>query len=486
MATTESEGGVPGRDAQAHAAPGAPDPAAASGAPNTSQDLAAFDPDPAFLTDLAASIPGALYRIVAGAYGQWRFTYLSPGIQELYGISVQEVLSDHMALAACMWERDRPAYVQANIQAFQQMTALHHEYRITARDGQVRWIELKAVPRRTAEGEVAWTGLMLDVSQRKHVEAALQASEATYRTLFETVPQGVVYHDATGAITAANPAALRILGLSLDQLQGRTSMDPRWRAVREDGSPLPGEEHPAMVALRTGQEVRNVLMGVHVPDRPDSQSQAWILVSAVPLFEGGALHQVYATFEDITERVLLTQEIRRQATTDFLTGAPNRRSFMSRLALEFDRVLRHPGLRCGLLALDLDHFKRVNDTWGHAAGDAVLCHLVELAQGLIRTTDLLGRTGGEEFSVLLPDTPPEAVLAMAERLRERVAATPAVFEGRHIPISLSIGGSLIDAQDADADAVLARADEALYAAKESGRNAVRAQWPRPFEAAAGS
>jgi diguanylate cyclase (GGDEF)-like protein len=159
---------------------------------------------------------------------------------------------------------------------------------------------------------------------------------------------------------------------------------------------------------------------------------------------------------------------------------------MSRLALEFDRVRRHPNLRCGMLALDLDHFKRVNDTWGHAAGDAVLCHLVQLAQGLIRTTDLLGRTGGEEFSVLLPDTPPEAVLAMAERLRERVAATPAVFEGRHIPMSLSIGASLIDVQDADADAVLARADEALYAAKKSGRNAVRAQWPWPLAVATGS
>jgi phosphoesterase RecJ-like protein len=94
-------------------------------------------------------------------------------------------------------------------------------------------------------------------------------------------------------------------------------------------------------------------MGLHVPDRPENQSQAWILVNAVPLLEDGLVCQVYATFEDITERVLLTQEIRRQATTDFLTGAPNRRSFMSRLALEFGRVRRHPHLRCGMLALDL-------------------------------------------------------------------------------------------------------------------------------------
>ncbi len=477
MSAADNRPNVKSEPAATQAAAATSGSAGSTGVLGTPQDPQRFEPDLAFLADLAASIPGAMYRIVAGAYGQWRFTYLSPGIEELYGISVQEVLRDHTALAACMWEEDRAAYLQANIQAYEQMAALHHEYRITARDGQMRWIELKAVPRRTDQGEVIWTGLMLDASKRKHVEAALQASEATYRTLFETVPQGVVYQDATGAITSANPAALRILGLTLDQLQGRTSMDPRWRALREDGSPFPGEEHPAMVALRTGREVRDVLMGVHVPDRPEGRAQVWILVNAVPLLEGGVVRQVYATFEDITERVQLTQEIHRQATTDFLTGAPNRRNFMSRLALEFDRVRRHPSLSCGLLALDLDHFKRVNDTWGHAAGDAVLCHLVQLAQGLIRSTDLLGRTGGEEFSVLLPDTPPEAVLAMAERLRERVAATPAVFEGRHIPISLSIGASLIDPRDADADAVLARADQALYVAKEGGRNRVCARLP---------
>ena len=462
------------RDAER--ASGSQDPRGSALEP-TASDLSSFDPDPAFLADLAASIPGALYRVVAGAYGQWRFTYLSPGIHALYGITVEEVLANPMALAVCMWEQDREPYLKANIEAFRNMTALHQEYRITARDGQVRWIEVKAVPRHTATGEVSWTGMMLDVSQRKRAEAALRASEATYRTLFETVPQGVVYHDATGAITAANPAAQRILGLTLDQMQGRTSTDPRWRAVREDGSPFPGDQHPAMVALQTGHEVRDVVMGVHVPDRPEHSSHVWILVNAVPLFEDGRLHQVYATFEDITERELLAREVKRQATTDFLTGAPKRRSFMSRLPLEFDRVRRKPALQCGLLGLDLDHFKRVNDTWGHAAGDAVLCHLVNLVQGLIRSTDLLGRTGGEEFSLLLPDTPPEAVLAMAERLRQAVARSPVDFEGQRIDISLSIGASLIVAADADPDAVLARADEGLYAAKEGGRNTVRACWP---------
>ena len=89
----------------------------------TASDLSSFDPDPAFLADLAASIPGALYRIVAGAYGQWRFTYLSPGIHALYGITVEEVLANPMALAVCMWEQDREPYLKANIEAFRNMTA---------------------------------------------------------------------------------------------------------------------------------------------------------------------------------------------------------------------------------------------------------------------------------------------------------------------------------------------------------------------------
>lgn len=459
-------------------------PPDATGPASSGQDAAlafdrAYQPDQAFLGDLAASIPGAIYRIVSNAFGRWRFTYLSPGIQALYGISVDEVMRDPMALAACMWEEDRAAYQRANIEAYGNLATLRHEYRITTRGGQMRWIEVRAIPRATQPGETVWTGLMLDISDRKLAEVALKASEKTYRTLFETVPQGVVYHDPSGAITAANPAALRILGLSLDQLQNRTPMDPRWRALREDGSELPGDQHPAMVALRTGEPLRDVVMGVQVPGRPEGESLAWILVSAVPLFEDGRLAQVYATFEDITRRVVLSQELERQATTDFPTGAPNRRSFMSRLALEFERIRRHPELQCSVLALDLDHFKHVNDTWGHAAGDAVLRHLADQVGRLIRPADLLGRTGGEEFSVLLPDTRAEDARILAERLRQRVADTPAEFGGQAIAVTLSIGVSPIAADDADLDAVLARADEALYEAKKAGRNAVHVCLPTP-------
>ena len=135
----------------------------------------------------------------------------------------------------------------------------------------------------------------------KRAEEALRESEEKYRTLFETMAQGVVYQAADGRITSANPAAERILGLTLDQMQGRTSMDPRWKAIHEDGSAFPGETHPSMVALKSGKEVRNVVMGVF---NPLYDEYRWININAVPQFKSGEdkPYQVYTTFDDITER----------------------------------------------------------------------------------------------------------------------------------------------------------------------------------------
>ncbi|AFL72727.1 PAS domain S-box protein [Thiocystis violascens] len=143
----------------------------------------------------------------------------------------------------------------------------------------------------------------------QRAEAARRASESRYRNLFETMAQGVVYQDADGHILSANPAAQRILGLTLDQMQGRTSLDPQWRAVREDGSDFPGTDHPGMVALRTGHEVSGVLMGVFNPEREDYR---WINVHATPQFEPGAPrpYQVYATFEDVTEQKTAADALR--------------------------------------------------------------------------------------------------------------------------------------------------------------------------------
>jgi len=147
-----------------------------------------------------------------------------------------------------------------------------------------------------------------DITERKRAEAARRESDERYHLLFEAMAQGVVFQDAEGHIIQANPAAEKILGLTFDQLRGRTSADPRWHAVHEDGSDFPGDTHPAMVALRTGQIVNNVVMGVF---NPATESYRWINVSAVPRFVGDAEkpYQVFTTFEDITERKLAEQAL---------------------------------------------------------------------------------------------------------------------------------------------------------------------------------
>ncbi|MDO8835796.1 MAG: PAS domain S-box protein [Vicinamibacterales bacterium] len=128
------------------------------------------------------------------------------------------------------------------------------------------------------------------------------------RVLFETAPFGIVYQDRDGVILSANPAAERILGLSVDQMRGRTSADPHWQAIHEDGSPIPGDAHPAILALRSGKTVQNAVMGIF---NPEKASTAWIVISAVPLFQPGDTQpfQVYTTFVDLTD--LLRQDNRQ-------------------------------------------------------------------------------------------------------------------------------------------------------------------------------
>jgi diguanylate cyclase (GGDEF)-like protein len=183
------------------------------------------------------------------------------------------------------------------------------------------------------------------------------------------------------------------------------------------------------------------------------------------------LHQVYATFEDITERELLAREVKRQATTDFLTGAPNRRSFMSRLTLEFDRVKRKPALQCGLLGLDLDHFKRVNDTWGHAAGDQILADVAARLTEVAGGAALVARWGGEEFLVLLPDADEDEGGRVGERLRAALAARPLRPAPGADPVTVSVGVAGIGAHET-LSAAIDRADRAMYRSKSGGRDAV--------------
>ncbi len=184
---------------------------------------------------------------------------------------------------------------------------------------------------------------------------------------------------------------------------------------------------------------------------------------------------VQARVRNLLERQRLRRELVRLATTDELTGALNRRRFFELGEAERSRVKRYQQ-PCGLLMLDIDYFKTVNDQYGHATGDNVLKAFVETIQGLLRQSDVLGRLGGEEFGVLLPQTEPQGTLELAERLRGVVETMRVTTEDAStLSVTTSLGATQLNTTDRSFDEALQRADSALYAAKHGGRNRVHSE-----------
>jgi diguanylate cyclase (GGDEF)-like protein/PAS domain S-box-containing protein len=395
-----------------------------------------------------------------------RYRSVNPAYCQMYGYAEGDLLGRSFTMVVPAAERET---ILARHQAFlAQGGPLKGEFTVIRHDGEALYVVAESVKIPGDNGRGLRLAYVVDVTPYKQLERSLRSAADTYRTLFETVPQGIVYFDLAGNILTANPAALRILEVDFDELVGKSSHTWPWKFTDADAKPISTVNLPSNVAIRTGERVRGVVMGFETRRR----GRTWIEVSAVPLFKEGRLDQVYSCFEDITERVILGRELEQKATKDFLTGVANRASAIDRLVTEFEHKRRHADQRCAVLLLDLDYFKNVNDTMGHAAGDAVLRHVSSLLTDAVRTTDLVARMGGEEFLLLLRGTGLASALTLAQRMCERVAARCTDFEGTAITTTISIGASVMRTEDTSVDDVLARADQALYSAKNAGRNRV--------------
>jgi len=265
-------------------------------------------------------------------------------------------------------------------------------------------------------------------------------------------------------ITDVNAAALAQVGAEpANKEPGRLSLAQNFApsAMQEFGR--------ALLAMEEGAHLFQCESSFLRLDGVERQNELTLLV--MPGHEN-TLDFVIVSTLDITERKRLNEELVQLATTDFLTGLPNRREFMARLEDEQARLQRDVGGRAAVLMLDIDHFKDINDAHGHDWGDAVLRHLAGLMRDSQRKIDMLGRVGGEEFAILLPGADLDAARAFAERLRQRIADTPMGRNGSTIAITVSIGIASLAPAENSGDAALVRADQALYRAKRGGRNRV--------------
>ncbi len=235
-----------------------------------------------------------------------RFIYASSGYTDTLGYPPEDLLGG--SVFELIHEEDRKAAAGELRAMLSQRRAAHFTVRMRHEQGAWRWIECTARAFRTSGGEFRTTLFSRDVTDRVKAEAALRESEELFRSLIKDLRVGVALHDADARVLVCNDAALALLGLTEEEVLGKTSYDDSWRPTREDGTIIPPNERPVPLAIATGAPVRDIVYGVH---RPATGEQAWVLASAEPQFDAdGRVHRVICSLNDITARLMAEQELR--------------------------------------------------------------------------------------------------------------------------------------------------------------------------------
>lgn len=293
-------------------------------------------------------------------------------------------------------------------------------------------------------------------------------SEARLRTLVETIPDLIWVKDPDGAYLSCNPKFERLYGATEKEISGRTDYEFVDRE-RADAYRILDRETMAGDTPLINEET--VLYA-------DDGHEEWLETIRTPLRDSeGTLVGVLGIARNITKRKQAEEEARYLSSHDSLTGIYNRRMLEKRIIEEIDRAERYKHT-LSIFMVDLDHFKTVNDTYGHQSGDTVLRYLAKILADSIRKTDYVARYGGEEFIVVLPETPLSEAYELAERLCEEIKQYPIPLkDGQTIHVTASIGVAAFPKHHTSWEGLIGAADSAMYAAKQAGRNQVKVACP---------
>ncbi len=391
--------------------------------------------------------------------------YLSRNIDH-YGYDVDALLAEPEAWLQLIHAEDMPAIIreiEALLSGERELANI--EFRLKKADGAIAWFNGHGRMMRDAEGRLAAVeGILADITERKRAEEEQAFSRILLTTALECSPDAILIVDASGRIIKFNRHFVGLWNLPPSVLQS-------------------GLDEPtlAVVAEQAKNKSEFLARINYLYEHPDVQSHEEIELLDGRIIDrhSGALydpHQKYLGrvwfFRDITGKKLAEQKIARMARTNSLTGLPNRAAFLERLTLEFARA-RRGGAPFALHYLDIDHFKDVNDTLGHPAGDKLLCAVAERLAVSVRDTDMVARFGGDEFAVLQDNIGSNAAVEhLAGKIGEAIGA-PYELDDNRMSTSVSIGIVPYRADIANVDAMLMKADLALYRAKTDGRNRFR-------------
>ncbi|MET3116674.1 diguanylate cyclase (GGDEF)-like protein [Undibacterium sp. GrIS 1.8] len=312
------------------------------------------------------------------------------------------------------------------------------------------------------------TDLIALAIDKKNMEQSLEESEQRYRSVVTNLTEGIMVVAPGGQILTCNPSAMRILKINSNDAQNAGRRHRYFkRIINEDGTEQKMGDDLVSKVFRTNIPILNLSIGLELRDR----SIAWLVVNVLPISQisSKATTAVLISFTDTTEVRETQRQLQYIASHDALTGLPNRHQLHQRLQHALFNA-RHNQHKVAVLFLDLDRFKNVNDTAGHAAGDNLLKDVATRLNSCIRTTDMLTRLGGDEFVIVAEAF--DTALHLKE-LAERVLAQmrePFLIDGNEYHLGTSIGISIFPHDADDAPTLLRSADSAMYYAKELGRN----------------
>ena len=413
------------------------------------------------LTTLMSNLDGMVYRCRNDAHGTLQF--VSEGCYHLTGFRPEELLLHGEISYEQIKHPDDRLRVRDEINAaLAAERRFFVEYRIQCRDGAIKWVWERGVGIAGDDGTVVTLeGFIEDVTERKLSTQALQQAERGFRSIFENATEGIFQTSPEGRYLNINPALARICGYdspaefiaSIGDMQHqryteRTRHDEFMRLLQKHGA------------------VTNFVSEIRRKDR----DKIWISENARAVFdETGELLFYEGTVEDVTESKLNQEKLQHLANHDPVTNLPNRLLMNDRLRQMMLGAQRNKSV-VAVALLDLDHFKLINDTFGHNRGDQLLQTMAHRMQACVRESDSVVRLGGDEFVLLLSGVGRgEAMSQVTQRVLHAIAR-PSRIEGRELSVSCSIGVSMFPRDGRDVQTLLRNADTAMYKAKELGRN----------------
>lgn len=412
-----------------------------------------------FAVDLSREVLDEMGAFVFATDLQGRYVYANPMVLQLLGKTLAQVLGktfdDFVRLEhdEDRQEIDRKVLVHGEVVA-------REEHNVLPVTGEVRTYWSIKKPMRDASGAITgMVGVSYDITEKKRLEDQVREQQALLSVVLDNVDALVYMKGEDRRFRYANQHVADVFGVPVSDIVGKL-----------DSQLMPPETadrfwHHDQEILRSGERSMSEQA---LTDASGQTRYYWSVM--VPWTQVDGSRAVIGLSTDITELHRLQEELQRQARTDALTGLANRRYFQECAQTEFERSRRY-GRPLSLVAIDVDHFKEINDRHGHPIGDQVLQTLAQCVQGNLRSNDVFARTGGEEFCILLPDTDVAPAAELAERLRGHLGLCVAV-QDLGLTVSASFGVTGLAGEDDRFEDIFARADRALYAAKDQGRNRV--------------